>query len=340
MREFMRCGFTRAVARVVVVFGLFGVALPVSANSLVFSQTVQNTDFAMFGVGGLRGNSAATLTVTGVSGTVTRALLLWHGPTATGSSANGSLTFAGVARVGTVIGVSEDNLWAPFTESRAYVADVTSSVPGDGAYALTALVNDASAAMNGATLLVFFNDGNAGNNRDVVLFNGNDSNIANGFDPAGWFAQLNGINYTGGAASLRVVVSDGQNPPVLGDDSGIALNGTTLLAPGPNFQGGTLPTTPGSSVTNGGLWDHVSFDVAPFLIVGTNNLTLTDIPPSSDALSLVAVVFDLPVGAAPPPPGAPSQNVVVPTMSEWAMIVMALLVVLTGAISLRGRGSR
>ena len=263
--------------------------------------TVGNTDFAMIGLGGLRGNSSGSFVVNSVSGPVTRALLVWHGPTTTGNTTSSQLTLSGSNLVGSLLAVSNDNNWPPFTESRAYVADVTNIVTGNGSYVLGQLANSSDAAMNGASLLVFFNDGNANNNRDIVLLLGNDSNVASSNDAAGWYARLNGVNYSGGSAVLRLVVSDGQffSP---GTDHGFLLNGVSFLSEGQNFNGNTVPNLIGSSVTNGGLWDHKEYDISSRLFAGVNNLTLADDGSTGiDALSLIAVIFDLPPGTAPTP---------------------------------------
>jgi hypothetical protein len=309
------------------------------ASELVFTSTTPNTDFAMFGQGGLRGNSSGSIVVSGISGTVTKALLLWHGPTITGNSSNSTLTFAGVPKVGTLIGTSSSNLWdPPFQESRAYSADVTAQVPGDGSYALTALANTASAQMNGASLLIFYDDGNAANNRDIALFLGNDSNDSSPFDSSGWHATLNGINYSSGTATMRLVVSDGQTFP----DGELDINATQILAAGSNWEGDSVPNAAGSSVSDGGLWDQSAHDVTSFMTPGVVNLSMTS-PFENDALSLIAVAFDLPAGSAPPPPPPPPpfvEPVQVPTFSGWMATWVAILLAVSGAAYARRRRAR
>ncbi len=306
------------------------------ASDLVFTSTTSNTDFAVFGQGGLRGNSSGSIVVSGVSGTVTKALLVWHGPTTTGNSSNSSLTFAGAGKVGTLIGTSSSNLWdPPFQQSRAYSADVTALVPGNGAYALTSLANSGNAQMNGASLLIFYDDGNAANNRDIALFLGNDSNDASAFDSTGWHATLNGINYSSGTATLRLVVSDGQAFP----DGALDLNATQVVAAGSNWEGDSVPIAAGSSVTDGGLWDQSAYDVTSFMTPGIVNLSMTS-PFANDALSLIAVAFDLPAGSAPPPPPPFVAPVQVPALSGWMAACVAMLLGLSGAVYARRRRAR
>ncbi len=297
----------------------------VHANSLVNFTTVTNTDFAMFGFGGMRGIGTGTITVSGVSGSVTRAVLVWQGPTnSVAASANAAVTFNGTPVVGTNIGLSSDNCWS-FTNSQAYQADVTALVSGNGAYSLANFFKAGGIDINGVSLLVFYNDGNPANNRDIVVFLGNDSNQANSFDPAGWNAALTGINYSSGVATLRLIVADGQTFA----DNGLRLNTTVIVPPGQNWDGNTLPNGASAASTSGGLWDHSAYPITTLLTPGTNNLTLTDTGSSSDCLSLISVIFDLPPGAAPPV--APTGPIIVPTLSGW---LVALLVLLTGTIGL------
>lgn len=270
---------------------------PAAASDLVNFTTVFNTDWAQAGVGGLRDVGSGEIALSGVSGTVTRAYLYWHGPADPQSAtANANISFAGTAITGTSLGLSDDNFWG-FDNSQAYRADVTALISGNGNYALDNMTKP-GVEINGASLMVFYNDGVANNNRDVVLFNGNDANWPNPFDADGWNATLSGIQYTSGAARLSLHVSDGQN---FGndDDGTLLLNGSTL-ATGGIFQGDTTPRGTGG-VDNGALWDIRTFDVTSYLTPGTNALNFR-MAQVNDALSLVAVAIDLPAGAAPPIP--------------------------------------
>jgi len=243
----------------------------------------------------MRGLGTGNITVSGVSGTVTKAILTWHGPTNSSDPAvNGAVTFAGNAVVGTNIGVSGDNNWG-FQNSQAYSADITALVSGNGAFSLANFTKP-NANINGVALEVYYNDGNSANNHDIVTFHGNDSNVGS-LDPAGWQATLSGINYTAGSAALHFVVSDGQN--FSGGDESTFLNAIALFPIGPVWNGNTTPFGPGGP-SNGSLWDIRQFDVTGFLSPGPNTLSLTTGPVVSDALSLISLSFELPVGAAPP----------------------------------------
>jgi hypothetical protein len=271
------------------------VAVGASANDLQLFTTVQNTDWTQAGVGGMRGLGTGSISLSGVSGTVTQAYLYWAGPTnSTSPAANASVLFGGTSILGTNIGFSQDNFW-DFANSQAYRANVTSLVTGNGSYSLANFTKQ-GVEVNGASLVVFFNDGNDTNNHDVVLFNGNDANFPNPFDALGWNSSLPGINYTSGTAAISLHVSDGQNFSAA-DDGTLRINGTPLITGG-IFQGNTLPSA-GGGVDNGNLWDIRTFDVTSFLAPGANTLNF-QLDAIHDALGLIVAAIELPVGAAPP----------------------------------------
>jgi len=265
-------------------------------NDIALSQTVFSTDFTTAGVGGLRGQTSGNITLAGVSGTVTMALLYWSGPTnSLDPLENSAVTVNGSAVIGANIGFSSDNCWG-FDNSQAYMADVTAIVTatGNGVYALTDF-GSVSGDNNGASLIVFFDDGDDTNNRDVVLFHGNDSNINNPYDADGWNVSLAGINYDSGTASLQLHVADGQVYP----DDALTLNGDPTFEPGPQvFDGNTVPSDNNGPLDNGNLWDIRTFDVTTYLVPGPNTLTLTT-GLAGDCLGLIVALIDLPAGAAP-----------------------------------------
>jgi hypothetical protein len=270
---------------------------PAEANNLSNVETVFSTDFVSVGYGGIRDFGSGTLTVAGVSGTVTKAYLYWQGPS---NDVNSTLavTFAGSSVTGTNIGSSSDNCWG-FDQSDAFRADVTSLVTGNGAYAFSGMVQNAgNTNVNGTSLVVFFDDGNEANDRDVVIFQGNDSNQPNVFDADGWNASLSGINYTTGTANLQFHVADGQ---AFGcSEPAVLVNGSTLLPSGGNYEGDTVPNGPTAPSTLGGLWDIETYNVTSFLSPGPNTLTVTAARDDTcDCLGLVVAIIDLPAGAAP-----------------------------------------
>jgi hypothetical protein len=253
--------------------------------------SVSNTDVAEFGFGGMRDDGTGSISVSGVTAPVTKALLYWNGPTnSSDPGANASVMFNGTPVTGTNIGFASSNCW-PFDNSQSYRADVTSLVTGDGAYSLSDFVKLPDVNINGVSLIVFYNDGSSSNDRNVVLWSGNDSNFASTFDAEGWDETISGVPYPGsGAASLDLVVSDGQTFP----DGALVLNGTEIVPAGNIFQGDSTPAGPFSS--NGDLWDFKSFDITTFLQQGSNTLHLTS-PLNNDCLSLVVAAANTPVNA-------------------------------------------
>lgn len=276
-----------------------GLSSAAAASEMIFFETIKDTDVATFGIGYLRGVGTGSLAVSGLSGSISKAYLFWHGPTqTTNASANATVSFAGTDITGTNIGFSDDNFWA-FENSQAYRADVTSLITGDGNYALANFAKDSGRIeINGASLIVFYDDGNDANNSDVVLFNGNDANFSNIYDADNWNATLNGINYSGGNATLVTHVSDGQNFGP-GDDGTLLINGTPI-ATGGIYQGDGVDFGDGNFPSNGALWDIESFDITSLLSNGLNNLSLS-MSAVNDALSLIVAQFNLPVGSAPDP---------------------------------------
>jgi hypothetical protein len=250
-----------------------------------------NTNIAEFGFGGMRGDGTGSITVSGVSGTVTKAVLYWNGPTnSTDRNANATVNFAGTSVTGVNAGFASSNCWG-FANSQSYRADVTPLVTGDGTYSLSNFRKSADVEINGVSLIVFYNDGDTANDRNIVLWSDNDSNIASSFDPEGWDETITGVPYPGsGNASLDFVVSDGQ----AATDDALVLNGSTLVPTGGIFEGDSTPA--GEFDANGKLWDVKSFDMTSFLLAGSNDLHLTT-GLAGDCLSLVVMVANVPASA-------------------------------------------
>jgi hypothetical protein len=275
------------------------------ANELAHFETVPATDFVVAAVGGMRNTASAGFNVSGLSGTVNKAYLYWHGPmNSTNPLANATLRINNQTVIGVNIGYSDDNCWG-FNHSQAYRADVTSVVRAErnGYYLLSQFVKEGTNVnANGASLLIFFDDGNPGNNRDIVIFDGNDSNVDNSYDAPGWNMSVRDIHYTLGRAFLQLHVSDGQ----IYEDSALVLNGEDIDPHGWVFQGTTVQAANDGPSGKGRLWDVVSYEVTDLLAAGSNTLALAhsylgrNRQPKGDCVSLVVAVMDLPAGAAPP----------------------------------------
>jgi uncharacterized repeat protein (TIGR01451 family) len=282
--------------------GLIVTAAPTQAAELGNKIVVRNTDFASFGVGGMRGTGSGSISVTGLSGSVTKALLYWHGPTnSSDPTANADVSFAGNPVTGTNIGISSDNCWG-FVNSQSYRADVTNFVSGDGTYALDGfrkIDGTVIADVNGASLFVFFQDGDPSNNRDVTVVDGNDSNVSNTFDSDGWDATIPGIDYAGGTAHLQLHVADGQSY----QDGAVNINDSQLLPAGQNFDGDSVPGTfpegqdPNAPGITGNFWDIKTYDITGSMTAPSTSLHLTS-PILNDCLSLVAASVDVPSAIA------------------------------------------
>jgi hypothetical protein len=277
-----------------------------SATSTAFSisdLSVLNTDVAYAGYGGMRGNGTGSIVLQGVSGTVTKAVLYWHGPTnSTSPTVNATVTFNGTSITGTNIGFAHDNLWfdnnVEFANSQAYRADVSSLVTGNGTYSLanfrkTHVTNNVTvvdADINGASLIVFFDDGNPSNNKNVYFRNINDSNKVSAYDDADWSQTLGGVAYSGGPAKLVLHVGDGQ---YRWNDAAVLLNGVTIASTGQIFDGSSVPSNGGSTELYGGsLWDIKPITIPEGVLspTGQNTLTITT-GYNQDALSLVVMMI-------------------------------------------------
>jgi hypothetical protein len=314
--------------------GLF-ICGSVYADPITHARTASRVDWVSAGISGVGGGSG-TITLAGVSGTVTQAYLYWHGIDngADGNYDNADITINGNAISGTAIGTSSTNCWGG-GNSVAYRADVTAYVTADGGYDLENLSNGDGHSANGASLVVLFDDGNPDNNRDVVFFEGNDSSVSEGFpgDEAGWHASLSPISYGGGTVGMEFHVGDGQIFP---DDS------VLLSTPNGNFSiadtdalwdGNSLPTAGTSRTDNGDLYDIHYFDISAAFgaVTGSVQLTLDGQNSPSDCHGLILGLVDLEPGTAPQPV-VPTP---VPTLNTAILALLAGLLLLIGLVASR-----
>ena len=276
-------------------------AAPSMATPVTFSEIVEQTDLTQAGVAGVGSSASVNIILSGVSGTVTKAYLYYHGIGNPGYAPAG-VTFAGVPVVPVSIGNASTNCWGTGS-STAYRADVTASVTGDGTYLVGNLANGPGMSANGASLVVFFDDGNAANNRDVALFEGNDSDNTGGFpgETPGWHSVLTNIEYTTGTANVSMHAADGQPAtdgnvvftatPNNGGTNPLTIVDTPLL-----WEGVSLPNA-GSGRSGLGLYDIHSFDITALFnsTPGTYTVNL-DQNPASDCLGLILAMLDFEAG--------------------------------------------
>ena len=267
------------------------------------TRTVRNTDMATAGIGGIKTGSG-TIALGGVTGTVQKAYLYWHGLNPTGPYNRAAISFNGQPVTGRSLGISGTNCWGNSGQSQAFEADVSALVAGNGNYAVSGLASGSGDEANGASLVVLYNDGNAGNNRDVVFYAGNDSIIGGTLygDADGWRASLPGIAYSGGQVRATLHVADGQQSPypdgavTFSTAGGLVTIQDTLSL----FDGNSLPSA-GSPrpLTGEGMYDVHAFDItAAFGSPATRALTL-QAPVGGDCTALVAATIDFAPGDAP-----------------------------------------
>lgn len=311
-------------------------AVPSAAAPVTLSQSITGVNYVSAGIAGVGGGSG-TITVAGVTGTVTAAFLYWHGIDRTAFGGNGiydnaSITLNAAPVVGTAIGDSTTNCFGPGS-SRSYRANVTALVTGNGAYAVAGLSAGAGHNANGASLVVLFDDGNAANNRTLAFFEGNDSDnntdIPFPGEATGWQASLP-VNYAGGTVNAQFHVGDGQTFP----DDFIQLNADTpgVISDSPLFWDGlSVPTAGTSRTTSGQLWDIHTFNITGlFTSSGPKTLSVNGMNNSEDCHSLVLLLLDFPASAVINPAAEP-----IPTASEYGLAALAVLLSLAGLWAVR-----
>ncbi len=273
------------------------------ATPVTLARTESRVDYVSAGVGGV-GSGPGTITIAGVDGPVRRALLYWHGidQNVGGSYDNQNVTLDDQQVTGTSLGDASTNCWGPGS-SRAFVADVTSLVDGNGSYVVDGLDNGFQHSGNGASLVVIYDDGDDSNDRDLVFFEGNDSDIIQLGDPPGdtngWAATLSNIAYAGGTVLAQMHVGDGQffdDGPVTFSGAGtVSIFDTTQL-----WDGKSVPNAGFSRAGTDSLWDIHTFDVTgAFGAPGQQTINFSGMLTTGDCHSLVLLMLDLEGGSAP-----------------------------------------
>jgi subtilisin-like proprotein convertase family protein len=280
-----------------------------AAEPISNARTEAETDWTSAGISGVSNSGAGNINLTGISGSIRRALLYWHGIDRSGAQGvydNQNVSINGVGVTGTSLGDATTNCWGPGS-SRAFRADVTAQVTGNGTYTISGMSAGNGHSGNGASLVVVYDDGNPANNRDLVFFEGNDSNNPEGRpgEDDGWNATLAGIIYGGGAVNAELHVGDGQTFT----DNTLTFSSTAGVVSVPDstqlWDGNTVPSAGGSRAGNGLLWDIHTFDLSnAFGAPGPATLTVSGQLPTEggDCLGLVLLLMDLEAGSAPPTP--------------------------------------
>lgn len=304
------------------------------ATPIEHSFTFQDVDWVSGGVAGVGDRGAGTIEIDGIQGEVVQAFFYWHGINRDREEPydNPVVMFEGQAIAGTLLGDGGTNCW-PDREngtSRAYRADVTRMIRGDGEYRFTGLTDGSERVdgnrfdANGASLLVVFQPEEGSPTRDLVIFDGNDSSHPEGHPDQheGWNATLGPIAYQGGEVLAEFHVADGQWHPEGDRGEGVTFttaNGAINLPDEDLFWSGrSLPDMGHSRARDfrqfeaegrlrrgrGLLWDIHRFDITEAFggVAGDITLELSGMTEPVDCKALVALAIGLEAGSAPAAP--------------------------------------
>jgi len=310
-------------------------ALPARANSDMHRRVAfDRIDYVNAGVGGISappalGGGAGTLTLAGISGNVTLALLYWNGidvemPELGLTGGDGDydepdVVFDGNAIAGTrVAGGGSNDCWpqVPLTRSAAlYRADVTAIVAasGDGDYAFSGFDDGPGHSVNGLSLIVYFDDGNPANDRKVTHYEGMQSNYDDEEDAHFEFD----VDYAGGTVDAILHASDGQAalrdedffwiaPGAIRDLGESELRYDRGYDGEPLWAGESVPVLGhGRDATAPGLWDIRTMPLTPLFGPAKRYPAKIRFPAFEDCVSLQVIQI---VQPADPSPAMVSPN--------------------------------
>ncbi|MGY6631427.1 MAG: CsgG/HfaB family protein [Wenzhouxiangella sp.] len=319
------------------------------ATPIEHSFTFRDVDWASAGLGGIGSRGGGTIEIDGIEGDVIQAFFYWHGINWRQPEPYNSpfVTFEGEQIEGTLLGDGGTNCW-PDEEngvSRAYRADVTHLIQGNGEYSFSGLSHEPGAVrmnlnfnVNGASLIVIFQPELGQPTRDLVLFDGNDSSHPEGFPGQlpGWNAVLEPIPFQGGEVIAEFHVADGQWFPEEDRGEGVTFStdqGTiTLPDEGLYWSGRSVPSLWNSRAGDfsqlveerrlrpalGELWDVHRFDITPAFgsEPGQRSLRLEGMTEPLDCKALIALAIGLEAGTAPEAPESLTRVEPVPAQAE------------------------
>ncbi len=307
----------------------FGLASGLAtATPIEHSFTFQEVDWASAGVAGVGDRGVGTIELNGIQGEIIQAFFYWHGinRNQTEPYDNPIVVFEGESIAGTMLGDGGTNCWPDREEgtSRAYRADVTRLIQGNGEYSFAGLTEGSNFDANGASLLVVFQPEDGAATRDLVIFDGNDSSHPEGHPDQheGWNATLGPIAYGGGDVIAEFHVADGQWQPVGDRGEGVTFttaNGSIHLPDEDRYWSGhSLPNMGRSRARDfrqfeaegrlrrgrGHLWDIHEFDITDAFggVSGDITLELSGMTQPTDCKALIALAIGLEAGSAPPAP--------------------------------------
>lgn len=348
MHSQQRFSFTGLIA-LPAIFLAAAISTPSMATPIEHSFTFRGVDWASAGLGGIGSRGGGTIEIDGIEGDVVQAFFYWHGINWRQPEPYNSpfVTFEGEQIEGTLLGDGGTNCW-PDEEngvSRAYRADVTHLIHGNGKYSFSGLSHEPGAVrmnlnfnVNGASLIVIFQPEPGQPTRDLVLFDGNDSSHPEGFPGQlpGWNAVLEPIPFQGGEVIAEFHVADGQWFPEEDRGEGVTFStdqGTiTLPDEGLYWSGRSVPSLWNSRAGDfsqlveerrlrpalGELWDVHRFDITPAFgsEPGELSLELTGMTEPLDCKALIALAIGLEAGTAPEAPESLTRVEPVPAQAE------------------------
>src|SRR3989344_1625677 len=234
---------------------------------------------------GLRGRTWGIITLSNIpiGASIHKAYLYWRFLDNGLLVSEQNLTLNGIPILGTEIGNGEDTCWSR-TYSRAFRADVTPLIAGNGTYMLAGIANQSSLLAQGASLVVVYADEN-GVLRTVIIQDGNgvinNGNIHLATTIDGFIASDTG---DGVSAKTTFIVGDGQN-----------FTDTIAVTAGL----GTFTLENPLKGSEGGLWDTDTYNVSPYAADGDTSATAR-ISRGTDCLNWVAQIFSVTSGTSAP----------------------------------------
>lgn len=234
---------------------------------------------------GLRGRTSGIITLSNIpiGASIHKAYLYWSFLDNGLLVSEQNLVFNGIPVLGTEIGNGGDTCWNK-TYSRAFRADITPLITGNGTYVLTGIVNQSPLLAQGASLVVVYADGN-GVSRTVIIQDGNgvinNGNIHLATTIDGFIASDTG---SGVSAKTTFIVGDGQD-----------FTDTKIFTAGL----GTLTLFNTLNGSDGGLWDTDTYDVSSYVASGDTSASIA-ISRGSDCLNWVAQIFSVTSGTSAP----------------------------------------
>lgn len=257
-----------------------------------FQTFTLHGDYITAGVG-LRGRTFGAISISAIpaGSTVEGAYLYWSYLDNDIVLSESNLVFNGTPIVGTEIGSGPDTCWDR-QFSRAFRADVTALVSGNGTYTISNVLRASPLFAQGASLVVIYKNG-AVAEHTIVINDGNgviDENTSNLSTTIGGFAAIDSSAAL--SAKTTFVVGDGQ-----------------IFTDTITFTGGNGIFTANNTLdgNDGELWDTDTYNVSSFVAPGDISASAT-MSRGTDCLNWVAQVFSVTTGEEEEPIGTQAAS--------------------------------